>query len=80
MSISRFTASLASGHNENTVALANINFDFSLIRVEAPTEYQALGASLSNKRRNEAEAGTQHITARKLGALFEQIPPRRRMS
>lgn len=75
MSISKITASLASAHNENTLALANVNFDFSLFKVEAPTEYQALGASLSNKRRTEAEAGTQHITARKLGALFDQILP-----
>lgn len=75
MSISNITASLASARNENTLTLANLNFDFSLVKVEAPAEYQALGASLSNKRRTEAEEGTQHITARKLGALFDQITP-----
>ena len=75
MSVSKISASLASAHNENTLALANINFDFSLFKVEAPTEYQTLGASLSAKRRTEAEAGTQHITARKLGALFDIYLP-----
>lgn len=75
MSISDISASLASARNENTLTLANLNFDFSLFKVEAPTEYQALGASLSNKRRTEAEEGTQHITARKLGALFDQLLP-----
>lgn len=45
--------------------------------VSAPKEFVGLGASLSIFRRKEAETGTCHITARKLGALFEQVlrPP-----
>lgn len=74
-SLGRLTAALGVAHNENTLALANINFDFSLFRVDAPLEFQALGANLSANRRQEAETGTPHRTARKLGALFEGVLP-----
>ena len=74
-SLGRLTAALGVAHNENTLALANINFDFSLFRVEAPLEFRALGANLSANRRQEAETGTPHRTARKLGALFEGVLP-----
>lgn len=74
--ISRFTSALLAGSQENTLALAAVNFDFSLYKVEAPAEYQALGACLSKNRRNLAESGSQHVTARRLGALFRtEIPP-----
>jgi hypothetical protein len=43
--------------------------------MDAPAEYHGLGAALSTNRRNVAEYGTVHITARKLGALFEAILP-----
>ena len=75
MAISRLQASLAAVSNELTVAAANINFDFTLIRCEAPKEFQALGQNLSQKRKDEAETGTIHTTARRLGALFEGICP-----
>ena len=68
LSISALTA-----RNENTLALASANFNFSLISVEPPEEYKKLGERLSSKRRTAAEEGSVHITARKLGALFEQI-------
>ena len=74
-SLGRLTAALGVAHNENTLALANINFDFSLFRVDAPIEFRALGANLSANRRQEAETGTPHRTARKLGALFEGVLP-----
>ena len=74
-SLGRLTAALGVAHNENTLALANINFDFSLFRVDAPIEFRALGANLSANRRKEAETGTPHRTARKLGALFEGVVP-----
>ena len=74
-SLGRLTAALGVAHNENTLALANINFDFSLFRVDAPLEFKALGANLSANRRQEAETGTPHRTARKLGALFEGVLP-----
>ena len=73
--LGRLTAALGIAHNENTLALANLNFDFSLFRVDAPLEFRALGANLSANRRQEAETGTPHRTARKLGALFEGVLP-----
>ncbi|KAF2963145.1 hypothetical protein GQX73_g10435 [Xylaria multiplex] len=66
-----------SARNENTLALANLNFDFSLVKIDAPKEFLQLGKALSPWRRKNAEEGSTHRTARKLGALFEQIanPP-----
>ncbi|KAI0434374.1 hypothetical protein F5Y09DRAFT_296095 [Xylaria sp. FL1042] len=66
-----------SARNENTLALANLNFDFSLVKVDAPKEFLQLGKALSPWRRKNAEEGSTHRTARKLGALFEQVadPP-----
>jgi hypothetical protein len=75
MAISRVTASLASGINENTLALANFNVDFSLFKLEAPQEFKGLGLSLTPQRRELAEDGRVHRTARRLGALFEEITP-----
>ena len=75
-SLSRFTTALLAGSQENTLALAALNFDFSLYKVEAPTEYKALGSCLSDERRQVAEGGAQHITARKLGAIFRGKIPR----
>ncbi|KAG4439468.1 hypothetical protein IFR05_005047 [Cadophora sp. M221] len=74
-SFSRITAALASATNELTVAAANFSFDFSLMTVEAPTEFHPLGETLSEQRRDEAENGIAHVTAQKLGALFKEIPP-----
>jgi hypothetical protein len=75
MAISRLQASLAQATNEVTVAAANINFDFTLVKCEAPKEYHNLGNALSKKRKDEAELGQPHITARRLGALFEGTCP-----
>jgi hypothetical protein len=75
MAIGRLQASLAQATNEVTVAAANINFDFTLVKCEAPKEYHALGNSLSRKRKQDAELGSAHITARRLGALFEGVCP-----
>ena len=74
--VGRFTSALLANSQENTLALAAVNFDFSLYRVNAPAEYQPLGAYLSSTRRDVAESGQQHITARKLGALFRSELPR----
>ena len=73
--IGRLAASLVSGVNDNTFALANLNVDFSLVKIEAPVEYQGLRSALSRSRVKDAEQGPLHRTARKLGALFEQILP-----
>lgn len=74
-SIGRIQAALASATNEVTLAAANINFDFTLIKCEAPQEYHPLGNILSKKRKHDAESGSTHITARRLGALFQSVLP-----
>ncbi|KAI4117187.1 MAG: hypothetical protein LQ338_007598 [Usnochroma carphineum] len=60
---------------EFNAALAHLKFDFSLVKIEAPAEYQGLGKSLSKRRKIDAEGGSSHVTARKLGALFEDAIP-----
>ncbi|KAK4442838.1 hypothetical protein QBC34DRAFT_223278 [Podospora aff. communis PSN243] len=75
MSLAKLQAALGMVTNEVTIAAANINFDFTLVKNEAPREYHALGESLSKKRRDDAESGQPHITARRLGALFDGICP-----
>lgn len=75
MAINRLQASLAQATNEITVAAANINFDFTLVKYEAPKEYQVLGNNLSSKRKHDAELGSSHVTARRLGALFQGVCP-----
>jgi hypothetical protein len=73
--IGKMTAVLAAVHNENTLALANLNFDFSLVKLEAPIEFTSLGQTISKKRKMEAEEGTLHKTARGLAALFGSMLP-----
>jgi hypothetical protein len=74
-SFGRLTAALLGVSQENTFALANINFDFAIVKFEAPAEYKGLGESLSKRRKTAAEDGALHKVARKLGALFEtEIP------
>jgi hypothetical protein len=74
--ISKLTAALVSGTQETTIALGSLNFDFSMVKVEAPMEFQGSGSALSTRRRESAEDGLPHTTAWKLGALFEDfIPP-----
>ena len=75
MSIGRITGALAVATNEITLAAAALNFDFSLIKVEAPEEFKFIGGSLSEKRRIDAEDGKTHVVARKLGALFDTLIP-----
>lgn len=74
-SISKIQAALAAATNEVTVAAANLNFDFTLIKNEAPREFHPLGSALTQRRRDDAEYGSTHITARRLGALFEGLLP-----
>lgn len=75
MSLGKFTASLASGTQEITAALAALNFNFSLIKLEVPKELQPLRAILNSRRREQAEYGGIHVTARKLRAMFEALLP-----
>nr|KMM71266.1 hypothetical protein CPAG_07573 [Coccidioides posadasii RMSCC 3488] len=76
MAVNKLLASLASATNELTLSTATLNLDFFLFRFEAPPSYRDFGLSLSSKRRQNAEGGSAHITARKLGALFENILPK----
>ena len=68
--IGRVTGSVATIHNEISPALATANFDFTVIKLEVPSEFNALGATISRKRKADAEEGGLHRTARRLGALF----------
>ncbi|KPM44963.1 hypothetical protein AK830_g1626 [Neonectria ditissima] len=49
--------------------------DISLIKFEVPAEYGGLSAALTSSRRDAAEQGTAHKTARRLGILFHDILP-----
>jgi hypothetical protein len=60
-----------SGALEQKFALASIDFDFSLVRYEAPAEYKELGMVLSKQRSREGEEGLSHVTARQLGACLK---------
>ena len=75
MSIGKIQASLASGTQETTIALAALNFDFSLFKTAPPQELVPLGAALNSRRREMAEDGDIHSTARKLRAMFESMLP-----
>ncbi|KAI5459036.1 hypothetical protein BGZ63DRAFT_465761 [Mariannaea sp. PMI_226] len=72
---SQIAASFFSAKNENSIGLLNAQVDFSLVRVEIPKQFEGLCTALSPHRRDNAERGSQHRTARRLGALFEQIIP-----
>ncbi|KAH8748742.1 hypothetical protein BGZ57DRAFT_776386 [Hyaloscypha finlandica] len=74
-SIGKLTATVLSGSQELVATLGLLNFDFSLVKLEAPSQFRGLGAALTPTRREIAEAGSTHVTARKLGALFEDIIP-----
>ena len=59
------SAAVVSGKQETNVAgLATINVDFSMVKVEPPVSFRALGGALSTNRRQAAEEGLQHVTAR----------------
>ncbi|KAK4206319.1 hypothetical protein QBC37DRAFT_133716 [Rhypophila decipiens] len=73
--IGRIQNAFMSATNEVVVTAANINFDFSMVKYEAPPEYRGISEALTSTRRQQAEAGEIHITARRLGALFEGTCP-----
>lgn len=74
-SIGKLIPSAANFQVEISPAIANLNFDFSLYMVQPPVEFEGVGSALSSLRREEAEDGTPHVTARKLGALFAALLP-----
>ncbi|KAF9872260.1 hypothetical protein CkaCkLH20_10352 [Colletotrichum karsti] len=75
MSIQKAVASAFAVTQETSISLANLNFDFSLVRVDAPPSFKGLGNELTSSRKKAAEEGTPHVTARKLGALFLDLLP-----
>ncbi|EGU83042.1 hypothetical protein FOPG_16051 [Fusarium oxysporum f. sp. conglutinans race 2 54008] len=76
MDIQKIGASLISQTAEANFGLATLNVDFSVIKLQAPAEYKPLGNELTPSRRSAAEDGMPHVTARKLGALFQDwVPP-----
>ncbi|KAL2048271.1 hypothetical protein N7G274_000182 [Stereocaulon virgatum] len=73
--LGRITADIFQAANENNLALACAKLDFSLMKVEAPTEFSGLGAALSSRRRTDDEGDLHHKTATWLAAPFEQLIP-----
>jgi hypothetical protein len=73
LSVNKLTTALGIASNEQTFALANLNIDFSLFKVDAPPEFHPFGNCLSKSRRAEAEDGSLHKTARRLSALFDPL-------
>ncbi|KIL86234.1 hypothetical protein FAVG1_10631 [Fusarium avenaceum] len=71
----KLQAALAAATNEVTVAAANINFDFTLVKYEAPKEFRPLEGYITTTRKQDAESGKSHVIARRLGALFSGICP-----
>ncbi|KAK2930451.1 hypothetical protein FoTM2_010792, partial [Fusarium oxysporum f. sp. vasinfectum] len=74
-SLGKLTNAFLQASQETTITLANLNFNFALIKYDAPEEYKGLGESLSTRRKIAAEDGSIHITARKLTSLFRSIIP-----
>ncbi|KAI0147171.1 hypothetical protein GGR57DRAFT_493955 [Xylariaceae sp. FL1272] len=74
-SLGKLTTAFLQASQETTLTLANLNFNFALIKYDAPEEYRTLGESLSTRRKIAAEDGSIHIAARKLAALFQSIIP-----
>jgi hypothetical protein len=74
--VGRLQAALASATSEVTLAAANINFDFSIVKYEAPEEFRPVGQLLSDRRKRDAEDGKSHTTARRLAALFAGVCPK----
>lgn len=71
--LGKIQAALASANNEVTLTAANFNLDFTLVKFEAPREFQPVRSILTSSRRKEAEAGPTHVIARRLAALFDGV-------
>jgi len=70
--IGNFSFALVSAEQKTALALANLNLDFTLIKLPPPEEYKDFGNAISERRKKDAEDGSSHIVARKLAALFTQ--------
>ena len=71
--LGKIQAALASANNEVTLTAAKFNLDFTLVKFEAPREFQPVRSILTSSRRKEAEAGPTHVIARRLAALFDGV-------
>jgi hypothetical protein len=49
--LGKLNAAMASVQNEASASLATLNFDFTLIKLEAPVEFHGLGSTISRKRK-----------------------------
>lgn len=73
-SFGNFNAAVNSLRAEATNALVNVNFELSFFTkrlIEPPPEYAGVGQHLAPTRRQEAQDGARHVTARQLGLLFK---------
>lgn len=73
MDVKTLAAALASAQNEASFALANINFDFSLVKIKPPEDFLPLATALPQRRLDEAENGSHHVTARKCVLAAERL-------
>ncbi|KAI3325817.1 hypothetical protein HD806DRAFT_521311 [Xylariaceae sp. AK1471] len=73
-SFGQLNASAATFRAEATNALVNVNLEFNVFAkkfINPPSEYAGVGQHLATKRLHEAQDGTRHGVARRLGALFK---------
>lgn len=75
MSIPQIKGALVTNQAENHISLVPFHINFTLVKVEPPSEYRAIGQSLSARRKNDADEGQSHLTAVQLGILFSSIIP-----
>ena len=73
--IGRVTAASGMKQDKKAVSFANLSIGFTLVKVGAPPESKGVRPTISEDRKINAEDGTLHRTARKLGPLFEGSIP-----
>lgn len=74
--IQRLVATPLHAVAESNIGLAHLNFDFSLVKIDAPVELLPLGKQLSKARRESAEERSFHVLARRLHILFDDVLPK----
>lgn len=77
--IGRIQNALMSATNEVVLTAANFNFDFSLVKYDAPPEYRCISNAITSSRRQEAEGGgsSRHLPrpARQVGCECADVAP-----
>jgi len=74
-SVNQLALALASSTQELTLALANLRFDFTLFKFEAPAEFAALGAALTPARRESSRKWRMSHHGSKTWVSFRRYPP-----